>query len=178
MINASMNSVTILKKCIFCKSQQHLHTVEKVSYMYMCLSITLSHIMKWLEVFCSSIQWNQHSRFHTLTWWRKVSQVPKRRFFKRKWGDGKYRTYVSLYFQSSFTSCSQYSVVSVVTRIRAGRSGVRIPVATIAFFPPPKTSRLALGSTQRPIQWVRELFPRDKAAGAWRWPLTFTQGQG
>ena len=30
------------------------------------------------------------------------------------------------------------------------------------------SSRLALGFTQLPIQWVQSLFPGGKVAGAWR----------
>jgi hypothetical protein len=30
----------------------------------------------------------------------------------------------------------------------------------------------AMGPTQSPAQWVPRLFPRGKAAGAWRWPPT------
>jgi len=34
-------------------------------------------------------------------------------------------------------------------------------------------SRLAVRSTQPPIQWVPDqVFPRGKAAGVWRWPPT------
>jgi hypothetical protein len=42
-----------------------------------------------------------------------------------------------------------------------GRSGDRIPVWV---------SRPALGTTQPPVQWVRNLFPGGKSAGTWRWP--------
>jgi len=35
-------------------------------------------------------------------------------------------------------------------------------------------SRLALGSTQPPVQWAPGLFPQGKAAGTWLWQPTPT----
>jgi len=53
---------------------------------------------------------------------------------------------------------SRSSEVSLVTRLRAGWSGVRIPIVT-RFFCSPKRPGTALGTTQPPIQWIARLFP-------------------
>ena len=41
----------------------------------------------------------------------------------------------------------------------------------------PHPSRLVLGPTQPPIQWVPRLVPGVKAAGAWRWPSTTSSAE-
>jgi hypothetical protein len=48
---------------------------------------------------------------------------------------------------------SRYSSVSIVTRLRAGRSGVRFPVRERDFLFS-VTSRPAVGPTQLPVHWV------------------------
>jgi hypothetical protein len=48
-----------------------------------------------------------------------------------------------------------------VTRLRAGRSGLRIPVDFLLF----KTSRQSLGPTQLPMRWVGLHFPSVKGPG-------------
>jgi hypothetical protein len=49
--------------------------------------------------------------------------------------------------------CGSGSSVGIVTELRVGRSGDRIPVGGEIF----RLSRPALGSTQPPIQWVSGL---------------------
>jgi hypothetical protein len=44
--------------------------------------------------------------------------------------------------------------VGIVTRLRAGRSEIRILVGYKRFFPSPKTSRPVLGPKQLAIQWA------------------------
>ena len=58
----------------------------------------------------------------------------------------------------------QDSVVGIATRY--GLDGPGIESQWGRDFPQP--SRPALGPTQPPIHWVPGLFPRGKAAGAWR----------
>lgn len=55
--------------------------------------------------------------------------------------------------------------------LRAGRSGVQIPVWA-RYFLFLKKSRKAPGHTQLPIKQVPGLFPGGKAAGIRRWPQT------
>ena len=56
------------------------------------------------------------------------------------------------------------SVVGIVTRYGLGGPGIESRWGRDF----PHLSRLALGPTQPPIQWVLGLFPRGEAAGAWR----------
>jgi len=59
------------------------------------------------------------------------------------------------------------SVVNIVTRLLAGRSGARIPAeANILLLS--ETPRPVLGPTQPRIQWVPGFFLGEKAAGGWR----------
>jgi hypothetical protein len=56
------------------------------------------------------------------------------------------------------------SIVGKATRLRAGGSRIQIPVEAI-FFLFSKTSRASPVSTQSPIQWAPEYFPRVKGPG-------------
>ena len=69
--------------------------------------------------------------------------------------------------------CSRCSVVSIVNRLWAGRSGARISggVRDDLFF---RTSTPALGSTQLPVQWTPVFSPGGKAAAARSSPLSST----
>jgi hypothetical protein len=60
------------------------------------------------------------------------------------------------------------SVVGIATRY--GLDGPGLESQWWRDFPHP--SRPPLGSTQPSIQWVPDLFPGGKEAGAWRWPPT------
>jgi len=62
----------------------------------------------------------------------------------------------------------QDSVVGIATRY--GLDGPGIESWCKQDFP--HLSRLAVGLTQPPIQWVPAVFPGGKAAGAWRSPPT------
>jgi hypothetical protein len=55
------------------------------------------------------------------------------------------------------------SIVGIVTRYRLGGPGIESRCGRDF----PHLSRLALGPTQPPIQWVLGLFPRGEAVGAW-----------
>jgi hypothetical protein len=65
---------------------------------------------------------------------------------------------------------SRDSLVSVATRLRVGRSEVRILAGARDFFH--QTSKPAVGPTQPHIQRVLVFFLRPKATGAWSWPVT------
>ena len=56
------------------------------------------------------------------------------------------------------------SVVGIATRYRLDGPGIESPCGQDF----PHLSRLALGPTQPPIQWVPGLLPGGKAAGTWR----------
>ena len=59
---------------------------------------------------------------------------------------------------SAYSLGSWGSVVGIMTRLRVGRSGVRMSVgAEIFLFS--KTPRSVLGLTQPPIQWASRFFP-------------------
>jgi hypothetical protein len=77
----------------------------------------------------------------------------------------------SLFWYSGY--CSRCSVVSIVKRLWAGRSGARIPGGAKydLFF---KTSTPALGSTQPPMQWTPGFSPGGKEAAAWSSPPSCT----
>ena len=60
------------------------------------------------------------------------------------------------------------SVVSIATCYGLEGSGIKSRWGRDFLHP----SRLALGPTQTPIQWVPGIFPQGKAAWAWRWPST------
>jgi hypothetical protein len=65
---------------------------------------------------------------------------------------------------SAYSLGSRGSVLVIVTKLRAGRSGVRMSVrAEIFLFS--KTSRPAFGPTQPPIQWVPGAFSGVKRPG-------------
>lgn len=66
------------------------------------------------------------------------------------------------------------AVVGTECALRTGRFAVRTPVATNYFFCS-KTSTLALGTIQSPIQWVQGSLPGGKAVGACIWPPTSMQ---
>jgi hypothetical protein len=61
-----------------------------------------------------------------------------------------------------------YSSVGIVTVYGLGGPGIESRCGPDLRHP----FRPALGPTHPPIQWVTGLFPRGKAAGAWRWPPT------
>ena len=61
-----------------------------------------------------------------------------------------------------------YSIGSIATRLRAGRSGVRIPAEQRHFFLFSISTRPAVGTTQPPLQWLPDFFPWRKTIGAWR----------
>jgi hypothetical protein len=67
----------------------------------------------------------------------------------------------NLVYSAKFTG--RNSAVGVATRY--GRHGQNGPRKEVRFF---RTHPGALGPTQLPLQWVPGLFPRVKAAGAWR----------
>ena len=62
-------------------------------------------------------------------------------------------------------------VVSVLTTLRAGRSGVRIPAGARELLPFQKTSRPAGEPTQPLVQWIPCSFPGGEAVGASDIPL-------
>ena len=72
----------------------------------------------------------------------------------------------------SFRSLKVRQLSRYSDSLRAGRSGDRIPVGRD--FPQP--SRLALGLTQPPIQWVPDL-SRGYSGQAWRWPPTLSSSE-
>ena len=66
------------------------------------------------------------------------------------------------------------SSVGIAVRYRLEGSGIESRQGRD--FPQP--SMPVLGPTQSPVKWVPNLFPGDKAAGAWRWPSSSIQRQG
>jgi len=72
---------------------------------------------------------------------------------------------------------SRESVVARVTRVRTGRSGVRMPKTT-RDFSLLRNDQITFGYKQPVIEWSPCFYARDKAAGSWSWWLTPTWLRG
>jgi len=70
--------------------------------------------------------------------------------------------YVGFKFVLRVCSTSRGAEVSIVTFLRAGQSGVRIPIGTTDF-PFSKMSIPSLGPTQLPFQGIPGLYPGGRA---------------
>jgi hypothetical protein len=69
-----------------------------------------------------------------------------------------------------------YLLDGIMTRLRVGRSGVRIAAGARYFFF--VTYSPVLGPAQSPIQWVAWVVSRSKVAGAWSWVSRPSSAEG
>ena len=65
-----------------------------------------------------------------------------------------------------FTESRRSNVIRIVIRVRAGRSGLRIPVGARDFFLP-QNVQAGSGAVPACIQRAPGFFPGSKAVGAW-----------
>jgi hypothetical protein len=143
------------------------HDIEHVCYH------ALHNLMSFCPL-CTNTQTESYQIFGLSAWLRSCKTQTLRAIFgfKRQEVKGKWIKSHTGGLHTSFL-CA----VTTRTRLRVGRYGVLNP-AEEEINLLSKTSRLVLGCTQPPVQWVWRFFPRSKAAVASDCPITSTYCRG